>query len=95
MNVFESALGTVSLSGPVDEPVGKQILELQQLRHALVHRGGMADRRLCGRCPWLGLKPGDRITLKRAELTRLLGAVQTYAGQIEARVRARYGGHAD
>jgi hypothetical protein len=93
LNVFESVLDTVGLSGPVDDPIAKHILELQQLRHVLVHRGGMADWRLCGRCPWLGLRPGERIMLKRTDLTRLLRAVQCYAEQVvEGRVSAKYGG---
>jgi len=95
VNVFESVLDTVGLSGPVDEPVAKHVLELQQLRHVLVHRGGVADRRLCGRCAWLSFKPGERVMLKRTDLTRLLRAVQSYAEQVEGRVRTRYGGHAD
>lgn len=93
-NVFESVLDTIGLSGPVDDALSKHILELQQLRHVLVHRGGMADQRLCGRCPWLGLKPGERIMLKRTDLSRLLRAVQSYAQQVEGRVIAKYGGHA-
>src|SRR5262249_16660591 len=43
---FEAILEPFGLSGTVEQRVRRDIFELNQVRNALMHRGGFADRRL-------------------------------------------------
>jgi len=58
---FEALLDAVAIGGPIHAPVRKALLELSQLRNAIVHTAGRADSRLLEACPWLELKEGDPI----------------------------------
>jgi len=90
INTFEAILATVYLSGEVLEDTRKDMLELQQLRHVFVHRGGIADRKLLRHCPWLNVTPGARIMLKRKDYERFARAVVNYAIAVIKRVTKKY-----
>jgi hypothetical protein len=90
INTFESILATVDLSGDVDEDTRRDILELQQLRHVFVHRGGIADRKLSRHCPWLNVTPGTRIMPKRKDYERFARAIVNYAIAVRKRVTKKY-----
>lgn len=56
VNRFESLLEPFALSGSLPEDCARTLFELQQVRNAIAHRNGRADRRLRTECPWLRLK---------------------------------------
>lgn len=60
---LESLLEVVGLGGPVPPQVRKCLFELVEMRNCIVHRAGVADKRLCDACPWLGLTLGEAIPL--------------------------------
>lgn len=55
----EAALVRLGLGGPPHAVIKEILLELSEVRHCVVHRGALADRRLLENCPWLAGKPGD------------------------------------
>ena len=59
--VFEALLEPVGMAGSHHEEVRRSILELQQTRHVIVHRRGLADRRFMDRCPWVGATVGQSL----------------------------------
>jgi hypothetical protein len=76
---FEAILEPLGLvvTGP---PVAKRLLlQMQQTRHVLLHKGGVADEKFCKRCPWLNLKPGDRITVTERQYNASFVASMWYA----------------
>jgi hypothetical protein len=90
INTFEMILATVDLSGDVLEDTRRDMIELQQLRHVFVHRGGIADRKLLRYCPWLNVTPGTKIMLKRKDYERFARAVVNYAKAVIKRVTKKY-----
>lgn len=79
---FESLLDSVGFGGPVDDLVRKTILELSEVRHAIVHRMGRADRKLLKRCPWLKLEKSQLIPISSGDMQRYFIAVDWYIFQI-------------
>ena len=90
VNVFEGVLSAIGLGGSVDGSTRKLMLEYQQLRHVIVHRGSVADKQLVERCPWLGLKIGQKILLNHDDFHRLTKAMADYLGSILDRVRKKF-----
>ncbi len=66
---FESLLKVFDLDGPVDAQVKQDLFELQQKRNVLMHRFGIADRRIVENCPWLNLKKGDAVRISKTGLS--------------------------
>ncbi len=91
VNRFESMLEPFGLSGEVDKETKKAIFELGQIRNALVHRGGYADRTLVNSCPWLHFKLGEKIKVSRDIYSRCSHAVHNYTVQLIARVGEKFG----
>ena len=83
---FESALAEVGLSGSVEDEFKKAILELLEVRNVLVHRNGVADRRLVSMCPWLDCSRGDRVYVTSGMFRRWWVASQGYVFQLGVRV---------
>jgi hypothetical protein len=75
---FEALLKVVGLAGKVEDEIRRDIYELQQLRHTIVHRASLADRKLIEACPWLKLMSGERIMISREHYRRLVMAVNKY-----------------
>jgi hypothetical protein len=92
---FETLLEPFGLSGAVPDAVRRTIFELSQIRNVLVHRRGIADRRLVQQCPWLGLAIGDRVTISHGRYTAFRFAAMTYAMEILQRLRCRHGRERD
>lgn len=65
---FESLLEPFGISSALPEGCAKQLFELQQIRNAIAHRNGRADRRLRSECPWLKLKQNQQIQVSRKML---------------------------
>lgn len=82
---FEKLLNLCGVGGPVDDDVRKDMLELSEIRNLIVHRGSLADRKLLQACPWLPLKPKDKIVVDHAACNRYLKAVDSYMGNAMTR----------
>lgn len=55
---FDAVLRYIGLGGSVPSPLSEILLELSEVRHCIVHRGGVTDRRFLSACPWIALEPG-------------------------------------
>jgi hypothetical protein len=82
---FEPILEQFGLSGKVDDETKKSILELQQVRHVLVHRNGIVDKRLAETCPWVVPEPGKTIFIDSEIYDMYFNAVMNYANKIAER----------
>ena len=71
---FESLLQPFGLSFPLPDGCGETLFELQQIRNAIAHRNGRADRRLLSDCPWLKLKINQPVLVSRKMLHDYSGA---------------------
>src|ERR1700722_7269843 len=78
VDCFEALLKVVGLSGSVEEKIRRDIYELQQIRHTIVHRASLADRKLITACPWLKIKSGERIMISKEHYRCLSSAVSEY-----------------
>lgn len=76
--VFEALLEPVGMAGSHHEEVRRNILELQQTRHVIVHRRGLADRRFMDRCPWVGATVGQSLITGRKQFLRYAHAVMLF-----------------
>jgi hypothetical protein len=56
---FETVLAAVGFGGPVADGPRRWLLELSQVRNAVVHCGSTVDARFASLCPWLGLSSGQ------------------------------------
>lgn len=92
--VFEDLLNSIEingepqsrLGGEVDRRVRDLLYEAQQIRNALAHRGGIADRRLCDACPNLRLIPGQPVFLSLDYIETFDAAARVYVLTIMNRV---------
>jgi hypothetical protein len=71
---FESLLEPFGISGALPEGCAKELFELQQIRNAIAHRNGRADRRLRAECPWLKLKQNQQIHVSKEMLYKYANA---------------------
>ena len=74
---FESLLKPSGLSFQLPDGCGETLFELQQIRNAMAHRNGRADRRLRSDCPWLKLKINQPVLVTR----KMLYAYSEAAGE--------------
>ncbi len=88
---FESLLQPFGLSGDVDPICQKNLFELSQVRHVLVHRDGIVDRRLVEACPWLGLAVGEPLLVSHKMWHRYSEALGAYVLELIQRVRVHFG----
>ena len=88
---FERLLAMVGLGGSVDAGVRRDLFELEQLRHVLVHRRGLADRKLLEACPGLGMSLGDRIQIDHRRYRRMWLASHAYAYELLRRTAEQLG----
>lgn len=91
VTAFEVQLRPFGLGGEVDRDISKDIFEASHLRNVLVHRRGVADRRLLNACPWMDLKLGEPVVMSQDEFARLTLAITHYAVIIHDRVRQHFG----
>lgn len=89
---FESILEVIGLAGSLDEEVRRLFYELSNIRNILVHRRGVADRRVVEACPWMALSIGDHIKITRSQFTVYGSAIAYYVGVVQRRITAKYNG---
>lgn len=61
LGIFESVLDMLGIKCEVDKPTRNTLYELHKVRNCVVHRKGIADRRLVTDCPFLNLRVGDPV----------------------------------
>ncbi|MGP8175791.1 MAG: hypothetical protein ACLP7O_14760 [Terracidiphilus sp.] len=88
---FECLLQPFGLGGSLPEDIQKQLFELSQIRHVIVHRRSKADKRLLDACSWLPFKLGDRVRVTHGMWTAYDGAVGAYVLELIQRIRVKYG----
>jgi len=88
---FESMLKPFGFSGAVSKEIRKNIFEMCQIRNAIVHRAGHADRTLVDSCPWLNLKIGQKIKVSKEIYMRSYSASGAYIVQLISRIGEKYG----
>lgn len=88
---FEELLKVFDLNGPVSDNVRRTLFELSNVRNVLVHRRGVADRRLTEACPWLNLSIGDSVVVTYSMFKDYSRTVVDYALAVFKRVSARFG----
>jgi len=92
---FEMLLAPFGLSGPIDEGAKKTLFELSNVRHVIVHRRAVADRKLTDACPWLGLKLGDQVRVTSGDYERYMLAAIEYWTILQGRLQAYFSGSGD
>jgi hypothetical protein len=88
---FESLLQPFGFAGPLDKQLKRDLLELYHVRNVLVHRRGLADRKLVQACPWLHLTQGKQITIAHECYLKYHKAVTAYVLEVIVRVAGRFG----
>lgn len=88
---FESLLEPFNLTFPLPSGCGQTLFELQQVRNAIAHRNGRADRRLRTDCPWLKLKLNQPIHVSHQMLRAYAEASGQYLLCLLYRIGDVYG----
>lgn len=88
---FEAMLKKVQLGGSLPADVKRDLLELSQVRNVLVHRASIADTRFSEMCPWLNIKPGEKIAVTHECYRRYHRALEVYMVELFDRVHRTYG----
>lgn len=88
---FETILAPFGLSGSVGDDLKRDIFELGQVRNVLVHRSGVADRRLSEACPWLAVRVGERLTVSHQALGKYFLSVEKYMAALLIRLGEQLG----
>lgn len=87
---FEPLLNIFGLGGGLKESYRRDLLELQQIRHVIIHRRGLVDRKLSTACPWLKLKMNSEININREGIKKYFKAVTKYCLEILKRIVKKY-----
>jgi hypothetical protein len=91
INRFENLLRVFGLDGKVPKRCAKILFELSQVRHVLVHRTGIADKKLLDACPWMRTKRGNRIRVTRQMWKRYNVEATNYILELIQRTRVQCG----
>jgi hypothetical protein len=86
---FESLLKLFNLSHGVDEELRKDFLEMQQIRHVIVHRASTVDEKLKTHCPWIEWNLGETIQLKSEHFLRYTKSLTDYGVILVNRAESR------
>lgn len=79
---FNSLLDAIGLHAALSNENEKSLLEMQQVRNVIAHRGGMIDRRLKAACPWVKQKIGQKVSISSDDYSRYWRAVHEFVLQI-------------
>ena len=85
---FQTLLDPFSLDADIPKECSDAIFELQQVRNAIAHRDGAADRRFIADCPWLRAELNQRTTISSDQLSKYALHALTCWRAVLARVQA-------
>jgi hypothetical protein len=88
---FEALLEPIGLVGGVPDAVRRTLFELSQIRNVLVHRRGVADRRVVEQCPWLNLVLGEVVIVSHEQFRRYHASSVAYIMELIQRLRLFFG----
>jgi hypothetical protein len=88
---FEILLDPFGLSGAVEPQTKNLIWEMHHVRNVIVHRAGIADRRLVTACLQMGLKVGETVKITHEALNKYSIALSNYALIIICRLGTQAG----
>lgn len=83
---FESLLEPLGFSGPRNEAVDDVIYELAQVRHLLLHQGGLVDKKFTEACPWYASQLGRKLTITPEMFDNYNHAVMEYIAILMKRI---------
>lgn len=84
---FEIPLASLGFGGAVDPAVARGVLELSEVRNAVVHGGGAVGKRLAERCPWLGWESTTQLAPTQRDYRIYTTAAYWYLLELERRWR--------
>jgi hypothetical protein len=90
-DAFETLLKCSTLDGEIDPGIKRDIWEMNHIRNVIVHRASHADRRLVDSCPWLFLKPGERVSVSHLMRQNYYLSLCKYFLLLMYRLGNRYG----
>lgn len=88
---FETLLQPFGLAGAVPDECQRSLYELCQVRNALVHRNGIADKKLVEACPWLNLTVGEPLNVSHKMWRSYNATLGEYVLELIQRVRVHFG----
>lgn len=86
---FESLLEPIGFSGPRSEAVDDGIYELAQVRHLLLYRNGIVDKRFAEACPWFSSQLGRKLILTPEIFENYHTAVMEYISILMKRIEEK------
>jgi len=88
---FEELFNAFGLSSKVEENISKDLFELYHIRNVLVHRRGIADRKIIEICPWLNLSVGQHLNITHQSYKRYNKSIGEYVLELIQRTRVYFG----
>lgn len=89
---FESLLEPLGFSGPRSEAVDDVIYELAQVRHLLLHKGGVVDKKFAEACPWYASQLGRKLVVTPELFDNYNNAVMEYISILMKRIGEKASG---
>ena len=90
IEVFERILEQVGLSSEIDPKLKRNLIELEQVRNILLHKGAIVDSRFLEICPWIGATAGTRFVPDNQHVMKYLDAVIKYGELMRVRIASYF-----
>lgn len=91
VEVFESLLGSLQLSGPVPGEIERTILSAQQIRNVWAHHAGKADAHFVQYASVLPFKRGEKVVISDDDTNKYIWTLLVYGLLITNRWRVKNG----
>lgn len=88
---FESLVDAVGLSGVTPQKMNDTFFEFGQVRNAIAHQGGRADKKLIANCPWLNLEVGESFRVDSKRFQKYQQSSLSYATLLICRTAEKFG----
>jgi hypothetical protein len=88
---LRSLLAVFDLAPDVGPNVQRALHELCQVRNVVVHCGGLADEKLVGECPWLGIRVGEHVQVDHPVYGWYYRAARRYAERVSSQAMVALG----
>lgn len=87
---FDVVLDVFGLRSHIDDDTRRGLYEMYQVRHVLVHRRGLVDRKLLSACPWLEFEVSTRLKIDHQQFMMYNAATLNYFTSLINRTRQYY-----